>query len=112
MSVKVYLQDGPCQGTTKILTDAEFKSGQTKCGGATYVDTGGYIGRPPVHLFEYQDTGGGGGGGGYKVPARVHKAWGDLQRSFNHHMPSALKHSRQTVDAGLRTLGHARKVLK
>lgn len=57
----------------------------------------------------------GGAGGGKAQPpaaARLHGGYADLQRSVNRHFPRALHNSHRSIDAGLRSVHRARKVLR
>ena len=54
--------------------------------------------------------GGGGGGGGGGIAPRTHKAWGDLQRSVNTHLPAAINHAAKVNAATLQKLRHVHRV--
>ncbi len=91
MAFTVYLNGGPCNGTTKRLTNAQFKTQQTTCKGADYVYNNSQI--IPGHRYVFDvlvPEGGGGGGGGAAGRTHATRAWADLQKQVNHGLPTAL----------------------
>jgi hypothetical protein len=89
---RVRLIGGPCGGTTKTLTQAEWESGETTCKGAVYVYDG--ITRPAGQLPHLTYRPGApppppSGGAGYAP--HTTKAWGELQKQVNRTMPSTLR---------------------
>jgi len=104
------LVDGPCDGTTKKLTQAQFNTRQTTCSGQTYIYTGTYVRQSGWYLFEYQAGASTGSAGAYAVPPRTHQGWNHLRHTLNTVMPTAIHHSRAGTAAALRTLSKLPKV--
>lgn len=104
----VYLKDGPCDGRTHTLTNAEAKANQVVCKGWLYQFS------PAAGLHDGDEifiaT------GPYVAPGKIGKAahahggWNDLRRAFNHTMPASLRSVKRANRAALRSVARARKV--
>jgi hypothetical protein len=110
----VRLIRGPCGGTTKTLTQAEFENGQTTCKGATYVYDG--VTRPSGQLPHFTYRAGAPpppppvGGGSAGTASHAHKGWADIQKSVNRNLPTAISRAGAYNRAALRALASRRKV--
>lgn len=64
-----------------------------------------------ARVFQAATTGSGGGSsGGGGIAPHTHRAWGDLQKSVNKHLPNAARSAQTANRETLRTLSRARKV--
>ena len=108
----VYLNGGPCDGREKTLTQAQFNTRLTTCGGATYTYNPDQV--IPGHRYIFDlltpEGGSGGGGGGGPTATHAHKGWNDIQRSVNTTLPSALHRVAKLNRAALRAIPRRRRV--
>lgn len=111
MSQLVYLNGGPCNGTNKTLTDAEYATQETTCKGTVYrYDPQAGVGFE-LPVFSSADAYGQRGGG----PATIHDpqtlgGWNAIRRSVNKHLPSTLRESQAAGQRARRSLAKARRV--
>lgn len=109
--VVVYLNGGPCDGTNKNLTQKQFNSHKTKCGGSTYTYDPTLTANFELPVFSTSaDTGKAAGGASSLKAPQALKGWQALRKSVNKSMPSALRSSRKASTSALRSLSRARKV--
>jgi hypothetical protein len=108
---RVYLKDGPCAGTVKTITQAEWDAASTQCKGETYTFDGATHLVNGVRLAEFVfEPGHAPPPGGGSTAPHAHHGWADLRHSINHNMPGALSRSQRNTKAALTELGRARKV--
>lgn len=102
------LQGGPCDGRHGDLTPAIDQSGQIICqdyiykreqpatvsGGREVFKSAGKV--PPVS--------------GVGHDAKALQGWGDLRRTMNHGLPTALRHTNKLTNASLRQIRRHRRV--
>ena len=111
MAFTVYLNGGPCNGTTKRLTNAQFKSQQTTCKGADYVYNSTQI--IPGHRYVFDvlvPEGSGGGGAGVPGSAHAVKAWTDVRTTVNRRLPTTLRTIDKLNAGSLTKLAHRGRV--
>ena len=108
-TVKVYLDGGPCDGTTKTLTAKQFATYTTTCKGERYTFDAGQTETQGKWVFVAASGPAGGGSPSVKAP-HAQKGWQDMQHSLSKNLPAALNQSRRFHAATLRTLGRTRKV--
>jgi len=108
---RVYLKNGPCDGTVKSISDAEWNAGSTQCKGETYNFDGSHHTVAGVSLAEFAfEPGHAPAPGGGSTAPHAHHGWSDLRHSINRNMPGALSRSQRNTRAALTELGQARKV--
>lgn len=112
MATTVALVGGPCDGETVRISDATLASGHLTCKGATYtrlrqVQTGGHItfgSNAPTPAP----------GGSPSAPSifqsNVYRSWGDIERSVNRGLPTALHRITVSQTRLLQALAHKRRV--
>jgi hypothetical protein len=111
---RVRLIQGPCAGTTKRLSQAEWDAGETTCKGEVYVFDG--VKRPSGQLPHFTFRPGvpagptGDGGTGAGVAPQAHQGWSGLRQSINQELPAALRRANRYQQAALRELAHRRRV--
>ena len=111
MSVVVYLNGGPCNGTDKVLTDAEYASRETTCKSTLYKYDSAAGKGFELPVFSSADTFGkpAPSPAGIKAP-QAHGGWASMRHAVNVSMVRTLKQSQANNDAAFRKLSKARKV--
>lgn len=111
MAVEIYLNGGPCDGTTKNLTQKQYDSKVTTCKNTVYKYDPAAGQGFELPVFSSSDTyGAPSGSGGILRGPHALSGWKALRRSVNKGMPEALNASQRSRRAALRSLSRARKV--
>lgn len=107
----VYLNGGPCNGTNKNLTQAQFNSHVTTCRSTVYKYDKALTEQSELPVFSSSDSYGKAANTSYALTApHAHKGWTSLMHSLNDHWRPALNESERNVNAALRSLSRGRKV--
>lgn len=108
----VYLNGGPCNGTTRTLTRRQFAAGSLTCKGTTYIYNPDQVIAGHRYIFDAvpTQTGGGGGGGTRATGPQAYTGWEALRRSLNRELPAAVRAISRNQAAALRELGHRHRV--
>ena len=107
----VYLNGGPCDGSTRTLTQQQFNSGSLTCKGTTYLYNPDQVIAGHRYIFDAVPVQSGGTGGSSTSTApQAHQGWNRLRQSINRNLPAALASVNRNQQAALRELGHRRKV--
>lgn len=108
----VYLNGGPCDGTTRTLTQHQFDSGSLTCKGTTYIYNPDQVIKGHRYIFDAVpvQSGGGGGGSSSSTGPQAYSGWTALRRSLNRDLTSAVRQIRRNQSAAWRELAHRRTV--
>lgn len=111
-TTQIYLQGGPCDGKT-VSADQITGGlvGYIKCGGGYYTQADGKTRANGDPIFGYY---------GKQQPqetvttlghdAKALQGWGDLRRTMNHALPTALRRTNKLTSASLRQVRRHRRV--
>lgn len=112
MATTVALVGGPCDGQEKTIDDATLQAGHLTCGGRLYTRTDAiHVG--DLITFATSDAiakATSGAGPNAIFQSNVYKSWGDIQRSANRNLPTALHRIQVSQTLLLQALTHKRRV--
>ena len=104
------LRHGPCDGTTKKISQAVLAAGHTTCSGQTYIFVGPVSRGSNEYYFDYQAGASTGSAGDATVAPKTHSGWNDLRNVTKHNVHASLKQSHAATSAALRDLAKLPKV--